>query len=441
MGRPTCKIFGYALILLLQFLLAAGQLTGEQFEPQVTASCDANTMTIVVRTRQPFSGVVHAKDLRTDVCSQQGSSSTETQMKVNLLARTGDPDYCGVVVNNRTDERSMPIAVRFHRTLELAEDKLFVITCGKPGFRNSRDERSDVTLALLDRGRRAKEVIYSRPYTLQVQLSQPDDAFDVSVRDCFSFAGENTRVHLIDSEGCAERRAVITRFVYNKTAGVATANISSMYRFPDTNQVNIQCDVIICKVSCAPVVCAGDGPVAKSRALDNAVDVGNDARLLAATSVMVVEPGQSVSVEPLTDCDGFHPAWLLYLCIAFGLLFLIMMIINCFLCTAMTCSCSKTEVVEKDPSLEDYDPYRSWHGSQYSLNGKSNHGYDHGALTMNSAQSVSTTNSDHYAMVHSRPVSRYSESRSHRSHRSHPRNNRIDYGEPQYREYGAPARY
>ena len=69
-------------------------------------------------------------------------------------------------------------------------------------------------------------------------------------------------------------------------------------------------------------------------------------------------------LEPLTDCDGYHPEWLLYLCIAFGLLFLIMMIINCFLCTAMTCSCTKTEVVEKDPSLEDYDPYRSWHGSQ-----------------------------------------------------------------------------
>ncbi|KAE8742935.1 hypothetical protein FOCC_FOCC011487 [Frankliniella occidentalis] len=110
-------------------------------------------------------------------------------------------------------------------------------------------------------------------------------------------------------------------------------------------------------------------------------------------------------------CDGgVHPPWLLWLCIALGVLFLIMLIINCFLCSAMTCSCARTEVIEKEPSIiEDYDPYRSWHGSQYgsrySLNGKP--GYTSGGSTMNSTRSVST-NSDHYAIVHSRPGSRYS---------------------------------
>lgn len=32
----------------------------------------------------------------------------------------------------------MPIAVRFHRTLELGDDKYYVITCGRSAFRNSR---------------------------------------------------------------------------------------------------------------------------------------------------------------------------------------------------------------------------------------------------------------------------------------------------------------
>lgn len=32
----------------------------------------------------------------------------------------------------------------------------------------------------------------------------------------------------------------------------------------------------------------------------------------------------------------------------------------------MTCSCTRTDIIEKEPSIiEDYDPYRSWHGSQY----------------------------------------------------------------------------
>jgi hypothetical protein len=32
----------------------------------------------------------------------------------------------------------VPIAVRTHRTLELADDKYYVITCGRSGYRNSK---------------------------------------------------------------------------------------------------------------------------------------------------------------------------------------------------------------------------------------------------------------------------------------------------------------
>ena len=42
----------------------------------------------------------------------------------------------------RTSERSVPIAVRFHRTLELGDDKYYVITCGRSAFRNSRSVSS-----------------------------------------------------------------------------------------------------------------------------------------------------------------------------------------------------------------------------------------------------------------------------------------------------------
>ena len=72
-----------------------------------------------------------------------------------------------------------------------------------------------------------------------------------------------------------------------------------------------------------------------------------------------------------TDCSGSgpHPSWLLYLCIVFGILFLLMLIVNVFLCSAMTCSCARTDLSDsnKDQSMiEEFDPYtRSWHGSQY----------------------------------------------------------------------------
>lgn len=79
----------------------------------------------------------------------------------------------------------------------------------------------------------------------------------------------------------------------------------------------------------------------------------------------IVVPSFAV-VQTLYDDGSVHPLWLLWLAVALGILFLIMLIINIFLCSAMTCSCTRTDIIEKEPSIiEDYDPYRSWHGSQY----------------------------------------------------------------------------
>ena len=81
-----------------------------------------------------------------------------------------------------------------------------------------------------------------------------------------------------------------------------------------------------------------------------------------------ISPGTlPVEVSDVCQSCGVSPVWLLYLCIAFGILFLVMLVINVFLCSAMTCSCTKHSKEEKEASyLEDFDPYaRSWQGSQY----------------------------------------------------------------------------
>lgn len=49
-------------------------------------------------------------------------------------------------------------------------------------------------------------------------------------------------------------------------------------------------------------------------------------------------------ISPLCEEGGVRPAWLLWLTIALGVLFLIMLLMNIFLCTAMSCSCARTEV-------------------------------------------------------------------------------------------------
>lgn len=77
----------------------------------------------------------------------------------------------------KTEERSVPIAVRVHRTLELADDKNYVITCGKAGFKNSNNQTSLVSLKLQDGSKRVNEVVYGRSYTLRADISRPDGEY------------------------------------------------------------------------------------------------------------------------------------------------------------------------------------------------------------------------------------------------------------------------
>lgn len=170
----------------------------------------------------------------------------------------------------------------------------------------------------------------------------------------------------------------MTPFKYDPKTGFADASLASMFRFPDSSELHLQCDIEVCRGACPEPDCeAADGGSSPQGLQQLSKDVfatdpqsaDGNGTLSASTTVFVLEPGETA--RSLTLCDeamdgGIRPAWLLYLCIAFGLMFLIMLVINVFLCSAMTCSCARTDIIEKEPSIiEDYDPYRSWHGSQY----------------------------------------------------------------------------
>ncbi|XP_066992545.2 uncharacterized protein [Anabrus simplex] len=430
--RIPCGRYIMRPAVLLCLLQIAGALLEQDFAPMVTANCKpGGSMLIRVATNQSFYGAVQARDYRNPNCMAIGNGSHVTTLEINLFAKSDAPDYCGVTVTGDNDVRSVPIAVRIHKTLELADDKFYVITCGKAGFKNAKNETSLVSLKLLEKGKKVQEAVYGHPYTLRADLSRPDGTYGIRVKSCFAFNKRNSSVLLIDDRGCPFNQDVISPFKYDEKAGTADATLKSMFRLPESNQVHFQCDIAICKGRCPEVEC--NNPDLPSPQAQSTKDIyqteassGEEGVLMASTSVFVLQPGDTPSVQELCT-EGVNPPWLLYLCIAFGVMFLIMLIINIFLCSAMTCSCARTEVIEKEPSIiEDYDPYRSWHGSQYgsrySLNGKP--GYTSGGSTMNSTRSIST-NSDHYAIVHSRPGSRYSAPGSHKAATlSHPHHHR-----------------
>merc|ERR1711953_1267006 len=179
-----------------------GQGVDSVFSPSVSATCRAGVMNIKVETNNNFQGAVHARDYRRPACTNYGQGTSSTSLEINLLADQNTDKYCGVFVNKDNNERSVAIAVRIHKTLELADDKYYMITCGRAGFQNLE-------------------------YKLRAHISQYDGSVGMRVRRCFSFSDLNTTVELVDQRGCPDR-SIMSEFQYDGQAGTAEARLFSM---------------------------------------------------------------------------------------------------------------------------------------------------------------------------------------------------------------------
>lgn len=383
-----------------------------EFSPTVTANCERGEMTIMVITEFPFHGIVHIEDFRRFPCISHGTGSTNTTLKISLLADPKDRNYCGIQTGQGSSQaRSVTVAVRRHKTLEVFDDKFFFINCGKSGFLNSRNKLSHVYLNFMEDYKKVTELTVGHQYILRAGISHDNvnDHYDIKVRKCLSFAANVTEVDLIDSQGCP-KTSFLSKFQYNKTSKTADSVLYSTFKFPNTHKIHVQCDIVLCKGSCSLVNCQ-QSVEALPQPLPQTRDQGENIQLLASTTVFVVEPGHDISALAVTDCTEWRFPWLIGLCICLAILLLVMLIVNIFLCSSLTCTCTKTEVVDKEPSeMEDYDPYRvgwapsSHYGSRTSLNKP----YISGGSTLNSISRSMGSGSDHYAIVHSRPNSRYS---------------------------------
>ena len=77
----------------------------------------------------------------------------------------------------RAEERKVAIAVRAHPTIELLEDRLYVVSCGRAGFQNSRNEVSVVMLKVSlpsDHERKVTTVVEGRQYNLRAEVLDHD---------------------------------------------------------------------------------------------------------------------------------------------------------------------------------------------------------------------------------------------------------------------------
>lgn len=61
-------------------------------------------MNIKVGFANAYSGAVHARDFRTSDCMVFGNDSTSLTLSLNLVAKQGQSDFCGILVSNANAE-------------------------------------------------------------------------------------------------------------------------------------------------------------------------------------------------------------------------------------------------------------------------------------------------------------------------------------------------
>jgi len=337
---------------------------GDEFQASIKVSCAGTTMTIRADTKNPNEGVIHTIGHRSEKgCYEVGRGGLKTFLTLDIST----PGRCGVQHNAETGDKNVVVAVRADPFVDLLEDRMFSVSCGRSGFQNSKTDISLVKLSLTDGSRPLRAGQEDVSYNLHVELLNPNPSFGLMVRNCLVFNLAGTSVALVDDRGCHNTNFV-SSWSYDQGSGVADTTLYSLRRLPQSNRTFYQCDVQLCQGECLLPDCSGGGGSASSQSRDQEqifVDT-----ITGSTTVFVADPDLgSRGVSGVIDCslggDG-NPSWLRGLTIAFGVLFGIMLLINVFLCSAMTCSCTRTEVIEKEPSVYDDDLYGDYDNKTYS---------------------------------------------------------------------------
>ncbi|XP_075678229.1 uncharacterized protein LOC113791970 isoform X2 [Dermatophagoides pteronyssinus] len=376
------------------------------FDPHVQAQCERNLMNIMVTFDQPFNGIVHVRNFRRNPCQIYGNGSTIVTMTIDLLAPSNRPNFCGIHRVKGTEERSISLVVRLHKALELSDDKHFVITCGNTEFSN-RNKNEKLMFKFVDRhGHKITKLYHGESYRLRAEIVQQQQissqlktsksAYHLYVKNCLIFNGNDTDVEFLDNNGCPTVIGQMLSPFKQIGQNIAEAEIYSMFKLPGTNQLHMQCLVELvencnfCDPSLCPLIGNETMMIDTTDSNHNITSIGNkrnrptsEMQMLVSTTVYVFEPDQQMSSSIMLagiggksdgsddfihgNCNEWRFPWLIALCIMLGILLIIMMVVNIFLCTSMSCSCFRSEMVEHEPTImDDYDPYKIDIGSYYS---------------------------------------------------------------------------
>lgn len=108
---------------------------GDGYNIFVTNTCEREQMLVKITMSREFNGVIHTRNQRQkSACTIEGNGGTEYTLNISHVLNPQDPNYCGAIKARREspedrDLLSVVIVVRFHRDIELSDDKFFLLNC------------------------------------------------------------------------------------------------------------------------------------------------------------------------------------------------------------------------------------------------------------------------------------------------------------------------
>ncbi|RWS30748.1 uncharacterized protein B4U80_04734 [Leptotrombidium deliense] len=327
------------------------------FEPIIEAKCERNYLRINVLTSKPFNGIIHTRDSR-DKCFQYGNGSTSTLFSIDLLSSSNE---CGVKVkkiSQSIEDKYVLIAIRQQKEIELKDDRFYSVGCStSTAFLSSRNISSRIVLEFTgaDADVEQQQLDFGAKYNLKASMSPfKDDKINFNLYSCLAFWDRN-EIALLDEYGCPTESKLMSEFDYSEN-GEATATIDSMFKFPNSYRFHIQCYFTTC-FQCQRFQC---GSTKKSQ---NVITKRRDDYL--TTTTVYLNDFQQIKAKLQNseeECTEWRFPWMITLLICLSILLLFMFCTNLFLCSSLSCQCTKTEISDENSSdineFDDYDPYK-----------------------------------------------------------------------------------
>ena len=198
----------------------------------------------------------------------------------------------------------MVVAVRADPHVDLLEDRLFSLSCGRAGFQASRSDISLVQMKLTDGSRELRAGLQDTSYNLRAEVIDHNPSLGLFIKNCLAFDLTGSLAQLVDDRGCRNRK-LISDWSYDQSAGTADTTLYSLLSFPQSNRTFYQCDLQLCDGQCQLPSCQPGPGSATGPGQQVFVDT-----ITSSTTVFVADPlAGTAGVEDCSLGDA-NPSWL-----------------------------------------------------------------------------------------------------------------------------------